>query len=113
MVHAAKGDALTMRENKPYWDGKAFSFYSHVECEYYPCHPAPDGQEFNCLFCYCPLYVLGRNCGGNFTYLENGIKDCSKCLIPHERKNYGYITGRFQEIVNEMGRREKELRPGQ
>ena len=77
-----------MGEQKKYWEGKHFAFYTNKECEYYPCHPVPEGTEFNCLFCYCPLYMLGRKCGGNFTYLESGVKDCSKCLVPHRRENY-------------------------
>ena len=62
----------------------------------------PEGAEFNCLFCYCPLYMLGENCGGNFTYLENGIKDCSRCLLPHRREGYGHITRQYQKIVEAM-----------
>ena len=79
-----------MGEQKKYWEGKHFAFYTNKECEYYPCHPVPEGTEFNCLFCYCPLYMLGRKCGGNFTYLESGVKDCSECLVPHRRENYGF-----------------------
>ena len=78
------------------------------ECEYYPCHPVPEGTEFNCLFCYCPLYMLRRKCGGNFTYLESGVKDCSKCLVPHRRENYGFIADSFQKIAGEMAEREKK-----
>ena len=48
-----------MGEQKKYWEGKHFAFYTNKECEYYPCHPVPEGTEFNCLFCYCPLYMLG------------------------------------------------------
>lgn len=81
-----------MGEQKKYWEGKHFAFYTNKECEYYPCHPVPEGTEFNCLFCYCPLYMLGRKCGGNFTYLESGVKDCSECLVPHRRENYGFIA---------------------
>jgi Zn-finger protein len=33
--------------------------------------------------------MLGSDCGGNFVYIENGIKDCSSCDIPH-RKDFGY-----------------------
>ena len=66
---------------RPAWYGKGYSFFTNTACEYFPCHPVPEGTEFNCLFCYCPLYVLGRDCGGNFTYLENGRKDCSNCLL--------------------------------
>ncbi|NCB63552.1 MAG: metal-binding protein [Clostridia bacterium] len=93
-------------EEKKYWEGKAFSFFSHKDCEFYPCHSVPEGMEFNCLFCYCPLYALGRDCGGNFTYLENGVKDCSKCLLPHRRESYGYITERYGDIAAALAERE-------
>jgi len=56
------------------------------------------GECFNCLFCYCPLYALGDKCGGNYTYIEDGIKDCSNCLIPHSKDGYMYIVSKFNEI---------------
>ena len=59
---------------------------------------AKGGESFNCLFCYCPLYALGTACGGNFTVLENGVKDCSGCTVPHKKENYGYITEQFEKI---------------
>ena len=62
---------------------KQFSFFSHTACEYFPCHSGVPAEEFNCLFCYCPLYALGKECGGNFVILENGVKDCSDCTVPH------------------------------
>lgn len=97
-----------VEKEKEYWEGKHFSFFTNKECEYYPCHPVADGEEFNCLFCYCPLYMLGRDCGGNFSYLESGIKDCSNCKLPHRPENYGYIAKSFQKIAETMARREKE-----
>ena len=66
---------------------------------FFPCHKGADAENFNCLFCYCPLYALGRKCGGNFRYTEKGIKDCTNCQFPHKRENYDKVTGRFQEIV--------------
>ena len=42
-----------------------YSHYCNHECEYFPCHKVPEGFDFNCLFCYCPLYALGDKCGGN------------------------------------------------
>ena len=89
-------------DEKEYWRGKGFAFFQNTACEYFPCHQTENPADFNCLFCYCPLYVLGRNCGGHLTYTENGIKDCSACMVPHKRGNYGYITGRFQDIVRKM-----------
>lgn len=88
-----------MAASKEEWKEKNYSFFCHKDCEYYPCHPVPEGMEFNCLFCYCPLYALGRNCGGSFTYTDSGFKDCSKCLLPHKRENYGYIIGRYGDIL--------------
>ena len=76
-----------------------FKFFQHRECEFFPCHKTEDKENFNCLFCYCPLYALGENCGGNFKYTEDGIKDCSDCLVPHKKKNYEYIMSKFMDIV--------------
>lgn len=95
-------DSCDSARKEPYWAGKAYAFFSHTSCEFFPCHPTEHPEDFNCLFCYCPLYALGPKCGGNFHYTENGIKDCSQCMIPHKRENYGYITGKFQEIVQMM-----------
>ena len=76
-----------------------FKFFQHRECEFFPCHETNDEENFNCLFCYCPLYALGENCGGNFKYTENGVKDCSDCMVHHRRKNYEYIMNKFDDIV--------------
>lgn len=35
-----------------------YKFYQNKECEYFPCHKGTDSENFNCLFCYCPLYAL-------------------------------------------------------
>ena len=66
-----------------HWQNKHYSFFQNTACEYFPCHETKHPERFNCLFCYCPLYALGRNCGG---------------MIPHEKDNFGRITGRFQEL---------------
>ncbi len=73
-------------------------FFQHKDCEYFPCHVNTEAERFNCLFCFCPLYALGKNCGGDFTY-TNGIKDCSACLYPHRAENYEAICARFDEIA--------------
>ena len=79
---------------------KAYSFFCNAECEFFPCHKTNDLENFNCLFCYCPLYALGENCGGNFTYTENGVKDCSNCMIPHKRgTGDDYIIKHFSAVM--------------
>ena len=85
---------------KPYWEGKHYAFFSNKECEYFPCHKTNDPDNFNCLFCYCPLYALKDKCGGNFRYTDKGIKDCTNCTLPHRRDNYDYIIGKFKDIIN-------------
>ena len=81
-----------------YWEGKHYAFFQNRECEFFPCHKGADAENFNCLFCYCPLYALGKKCGGNCSFTESGIKDCSGCLVPHRRENYGRIVARFGEL---------------
>lgn len=78
---------------------ECYKFCQNRECEYFPCHKGVDEQAFNCLFCYCPLYALGDRCGGNFTYLENGIKDCSSCLVPHRCENYDRIMEKMGAVM--------------
>jgi Zn-finger protein len=80
------------------WMDKCYSFFTNSRCEYFPCHKGVSEEAFNCLFCYCPLYALKDRCGGRFRYIGN-IKDCSGCTVPHQKKNYGYIVGRFAEIA--------------
>ena len=79
-----------------------YAFFSNTKCEYFPCHEKADPENFNCLFCYCPLYCLGDNCGGRFSYLDNGYKDCSGCIFPHRAESYDLITSRYAEIMNAM-----------
>ena len=66
-------------------------FFANKECEYYPCHKGL--EDFNCLFCYCPLHRL-EHCPGTPEYIEvqgKKIKDCSNCIFPHEPENYDVI----------------------
>lgn len=69
----------------------SYRFFENKDCEYFPCHKGLEG--FNCLFCYCPLYVK-ENCPGKPTYKEiNGkrIKVCMDCAFPHRPDNYDAV----------------------
>ena len=79
-------------------------FFRNTECEYFPCHTGVPEEAFNCLFCYCPLYALGKKCGGNWHYTDKGIKSCKNCAFPHHRNNYERVTARFPEIREVVGR---------
>lgn len=79
---------------------KYYKFFQNSKCEYFPCHKVKNTDNFNCLFCFCPLYALGDKCGGNFVYLENGIKDCSNCTIPHSKNGYDYVREKLKQILD-------------
>lgn len=79
------------------WRGRQYAYFSHKDCEFFPCHPGAAPDDFNCLFCYCPLYPLGEQCGGNFRYTEKGVKDCTGCLLPHHKNSYGYVMQKLRE----------------
>ena len=79
-------------------DKKKFKSFQHKECEYFPCHSTGNQDQFNCLFCFCPLYTI-ENCGGNAKKTETGIKDCSNCLVPHF--SYDHVISKLKEY-NEL-----------
>ena len=87
---------------------KHYQFFQNRECEYFPCHKDVEEKDFNCLFCYCPLYTLGENCGGNFLYTDTGVKSCVNCNFPHKRENYTALLKRFPELCSMTARREDE-----
>lgn len=82
-----------------------YDFFQHKECEYFPCHAGADPNTFSCLFCYCPLYCLGENCGGNYQYTQSGIKDCKDCLRPHRRENYEKICSKMEDVLKLVKKR--------
>ncbi len=70
-------------------------FFRNSECEYFPCHKVQDDSDFNCLFCFCPLYHL-EDCGGKFT-MKGALKICTDCKLPHMPKGYDYIIKKLKE----------------
>ena len=48
-----------------------YTFVQNRDCEFFPCHEGIAAEDFNCLFCYCPLYTLGEACGGNCRGIRN------------------------------------------
>lgn len=71
-------------------------FFCNRECEYFPCHETKKPDEFNCLFCFCPLYFC-EDCGGKYRLTDSGVKDCTTCLIPHVPMGYDHIVGKLKE----------------
>ena len=66
----------------------SYKYFKNTDCKYFPCHKGLS-DDFNCLFCYCPMYSM-PNCPGSKTYIEkNGkkIKVCTDCTFPHRPEN--------------------------
>ena len=78
----------------------SFRFFNNRACKYFPCHAASDPENFNCLFCYCPLYLLGDKCGGHFKYTgAKKTKNCEDCRLPHIPEYYDTIITKLRETV--------------
>lgn len=75
-----------------------FKFTQNRKCEFFPCHKVQNEDTFNCLFCFCPLYMLKDQCGGKFTY-THGVKDCSGCVLPHGKKAYEFVMSKMDEVT--------------
>lgn len=84
------------------------SFFQNRDCEYFPCHKGVPEDAFNCLFCYCPLYMLCEDCGGNFVYLSNGIKSCEGCTLPHGTGGYAHVMERYALVAQRVRRKPEE-----
>ena len=75
----------------------SYRFFENQECKYFPCHKGLD--EFNCLFCYCPMYSI-RDCPGNPQFVEKKgkiIMVCTNCTFPHQPENYDRIVSILKE----------------
>lgn len=72
----------------------SYKYFCNHRCEYFPCHQGANEEDFNCLFCYCPMNRF-EDCLGSpkFISLPGGkmIKDCTNCIFPHQSKNYEII----------------------
>ena len=78
-----------MAEPKDLVKTKHYMGFSNRACEFFPCHPTEtfrSPEEFNCIFCVCPLYWL--ECPGTYTEITDADgtlrKDCSACKLPHD-----------------------------
>lgn len=80
-------------------DTENYKFVQNEKCEFFPCHKVKDSTTFNCLFCYCPLYMLKDKCGGGFTYTDNGIKNCTNCTLPHGQGGYDHVMSKMKEVI--------------
>ncbi len=79
-------------------DIETYEFYQHKECKFFPCHDVDNIENFNCKWCYCPLYFV-KKCVGNYKMNDNGVKDCSDCKIPHYADMKELVGEKIKEYV--------------
>ena len=53
-------------------------------------------------------FFENRACGGDYTYNERGIKDCSDCTFPHRPENYDRLLARYGDILKVVRREDQE-----
>jgi len=74
-------------------------FFNNPDCKYFPCHKGEgSARELNCLFCFCPLYPMGEECGGKFVWNDKGVKCCEGCYFPHEPENYDKMMSKLKKV---------------
>lgn len=76
----------------------SYKYFENRACKYYPCHKR-EGEGFNCLFCYCPMYTR-EDCLGKPEYWERDgrrIKVCTNCDFPHRPESYEKIMAFLRE----------------
>lgn len=87
--------------------------FQNSACEYFPCHKGVAAKDFNCLFCYCPLFFL-KDCGGNPAW-RGLVKDCTGCALPHAPGGWEAVQARLAQAYAELreGRAPRTLGPEQ
>ena len=79
------------KQEKPYWEDKEYSFFSHKNCEYFPCHETKDTDNFNCLFCYCPCTPWAANAVVISNILTMGLRTAAHVFCLIRRKTMGTL----------------------
>ena len=79
----------------------ADKFFQNTACPHFPCHANIQQDDFNCMFCYCPLYPLGTECGGDYRFTSRGVKDCSACTRNHQGLvGAQWVLSRIPDVLN-------------
>ncbi len=82
-----------------------YEFFSHTSCEFFPCHPTQNPEEFNCLFCYCPPVSHGGNVRWELHLYPGRCKGLQRLPSPAPTGELflycGQADGRGREAVRE------------
>ena len=71
------------------------------KCKYFPCHERVAEREFDCMWCYCPLYEI--DCAGRYEIVgKDMVKDCTNCIMPHAKEGIKYILRRINQFFDRI-----------
>jgi Zn-finger protein len=78
---------------------QSYKFFQNKQCVYFPCHKGISTDKFNCMYCFCPQYLI-KDCIGKPKWVGhfNKIKDCSNCLVNHGPNSYEAIVEKVDWI---------------
>jgi Zn-finger protein len=78
-------------------------------CKFFPCHKGINPEDFDCTFCYCPIYPCGiKETGGKWITGNSGdaIWDCTGCNIIHRKDVVKKIKSKIRDIIYEEATKE-------
>ena len=70
-----------------------YKFVQNKACEYFPCHKTSDPENFNCLFCFCPLYMLKQEQSIANIKETGDERSVTKGVITSRKNNAGRPRG--------------------
>lgn len=68
----------------------SYKFFENLGCKYYPCHSGIKKGEFNCLYCFCPIFVVCK---------RHSKSGCEFCKVPHDKGSYKFMMLELNNMV--------------
>ena len=59
---------------KPYWEGKEYSYFSHKKCEYFPCHKGADPEDLTVCSAIARFMPLEKNAAEISNIMRRDLK---------------------------------------
>ena len=96
LLHPEEGKGkITLNNN---WKDKAYSYFCHEKCEYFPCH----NDEESCTFCYCPFYPCADGSTGGKWIEDKNVWNCKECNWVHQNAVVDEILDYVKENIKSM-----------
>lgn len=91
-----EGDTV-MGEQKKYWEGKHFAFYTNKECEYYPCHRCRRGRSSTACSATARFICWGGSAGETSPIWKAASRTVASAWYP--------TAGRTMDLLPTVSRR--------